>query len=238
MQLQGKKVVVIGGSSGTGLKTAQVAVQEGATVVIASRQKEKLQAVSKKIGSHVITKCLDIRNRQQVQDFFDQIGIFDHLITPGSASTPGSCLELSIERARDSFESKFWGQYYAVRYGVPQIKQGGSIVLCSGVFSQRPIENAAIMAAVNSAVEGLGRALALEIAPIRVNTVCPGYVETPRFSHLEEKERASLFNQVAKQLPVKRIGQPEEIAHAILYLMTNDYSTGTTLYIDGGHCIK
>ena len=95
-----------------------------------------------------------------------------------------------------------------------------------------------VQAAVNGAVEAFGRALALELAPIRVNVICPGYVDTPIFAKMGEKERKDLFDQLSKELPVKRIGQPEEIAHTALYLMSNGYTTGSTIFVDGGFLLR
>jgi NAD(P)-dependent dehydrogenase (short-subunit alcohol dehydrogenase family) len=238
MTLRDKRVVIIGGSSGIGLATAKAVAEEGAQIIIASRDESKLLAAKKQIKGDVSTKNLDVRSEEQIRRFFSDIDPFDHLITPGSFTSPGSCLEMDIREAKDSFESKFWGQYLAVKYGVPHMSKDGSIVLFSGVLSQRPTSNTAIMASINSAVEGLGRALAVELAPIRVNVISPGYVDTPRFSHMKEKDREMLFNHLGKQLPVGRIGRPEEIAQTVLYLLTNGYTTASTIYIDGGYSMR
>jgi NAD(P)-dependent dehydrogenase (short-subunit alcohol dehydrogenase family) len=238
MILQDKHIVIIGGSSGIGLAIAKMAAQEGAHVTIASRSEEKLKSALNQIKGSVKSKCLDVRNEKQIQNFFSNIDPFDHLVTPGSSTSPGSCIELDNDVAKDSFNSKFWGQYFAVKYGSSKIRKDGSIVLFSGVLSQRPAPNTAIMASVNSAVEGLGRALAVELAPIRVNVISPGYVDTSRFSQMNEQDREMLLNKLGTQLPVGRIGYPEEIAQTVLYLLTNRYTTASTIYIDGGYSMR
>lgn len=235
--LTGKKVVIIGGSSGMGLATAKLVVKEGGTALIAGRNQEKLDRAKKEIDSDVITKVLDARNEGDVKQFFDHIGPFDHLVTPGSKTSPGSCVATDSLVAKESFDSKFWGQYYAVKYGAPHINKGGSIVLFSGIFSHRPAPNTAIMASVNGAIEALGRALAIELAPIRVNVIVPGYVDTPLFSNMKDSDREKLFCALAKQLPVGRVGHPEDISHTILYLLTNGYITASTMCVDGGYLL-
>jgi NAD(P)-dependent dehydrogenase (short-subunit alcohol dehydrogenase family) len=146
----------------------------------------------------------------------------------------GSFLKIEVSKARAAFDSKFWGQYRAARYGAPKIRPGGSITLFAGVWSQRPVPGSSIVTAINSAVEGLGRALALELAPIRVNTVSPGIVDTPLYAGMAPEKREAMFREAAASIPAKRIGRPEEIALTVLYLMSNTYTTGSTLYVDGG----
>jgi NAD(P)-dependent dehydrogenase (short-subunit alcohol dehydrogenase family) len=202
MRLRGKRVVVIGGSSGIGLAAARMAAAEGAAVVIASRSTEKLATAAASIPAQVETIAVDIRE------------------------------------ARQAFDSKFWGQYMAAKHGAPMIRSGGSITLVSGSNSQRPLPQAAVRAAINSAVEGLARALAVELMPIRVNAVAPGLVDTPLHDRLPQERKDALFQAVAASLPLKRVGTAEEIAEAILHLMANGYTTGSTLFVDGGYTLR
>lgn len=233
MNLQDKHVVIIGGSSGIGLAVAKATVQAGGKVTIASRDQEKLLAAQKQLQGKAAIKSLDVRSEEQIQKFFSEVGRFDHLVTPGSASSSGACLELDSKVAKESFDGKFWGQYFAVKYGAPKMSKEGSIVLFSGVLSQRPMPNTAVMASINGGVEALGRALAIELAPIRVNVISPGYVDTPRLASLKDK-----FAHQVKQLPLGRIGTPEEAAQAVLFLLTNDYMTASTLFFDGGYTMR
>jgi NAD(P)-dependent dehydrogenase (short-subunit alcohol dehydrogenase family) len=236
--LENQHVVVIGGSSGMGLATAKLAASSGAHVTIGSRDLTKLQAAQKEIGPGVAIKSLDARDEESIEQFFSIIGPFDHLVLSGLPASFGSCLGMDIRAARESFENKFWGQYLSVKHGAPQMSKEGSIVLMSGVLAARPVQNVAIMASVNGAIEALGRSLAIDLAPIRVNVISPGYVDTPLFAPMAAKDRENLFSTWSKKIPIGRVGKPEEIAHAVLYLLTNRYTTGSTLYIDGGYTMR
>ncbi len=171
----------------------------------------------------------------EVRDFFAGIGTLDHLVTTAASGVTGSFLELDSAAAREVFESKFWGQYLAARYGAPRIEPGGSITMFAGVASEKPLPGLVAYAAVNGAIEGLCRTLALELAPVRVNVVSPGIVMTPAYAGMSEEERHALFATLAGQLPVRRVGQPGDVAQTVLYLLRNGYTTGTVICVDGGH---
>ena len=228
--LSGKTVVIIGGSSGIGLATAKAAANLNAKVIVASRNLERVKRAQTEIGPASEGFQLDISQEEEVKAFFTQIGPFDHLTTPGGVTKSGKLFEQSTAEAQQSFANKFWGQYFAAKYGAPLIRTGGSIVLISGLYSQRPSSSSTIPSAVNSALQGLGRALAVELAPIRVNICCPGLIDTPR--HPPEKRKS--FPSIAKSFPARRIGQAEDVAQTILHLMSNAFTTGTTAFIDGG----
>jgi NAD(P)-dependent dehydrogenase (short-subunit alcohol dehydrogenase family) len=238
MRFQGKKIVVIGGSSGMGLATARAAAAEGARVVIASRSEEKLRQAKTQIQGSVEGLTINVMDEGSVKAFFDRVGEFDHLTTPGSEAILGPFLSLDTQAARKAFDSKFWGQYHAAKYGAPKIRTGGSITFFAGIWSQRPIPRASVVAAINSAIEGLGRALAVELAPIRINTVSPGIVDTPLYAGMAPDKREAMFKGAAASIPAKRIAKPEEIAQTVLYLMSNGYTTGSTLYVDGGATLR
>jgi NAD(P)-dependent dehydrogenase (short-subunit alcohol dehydrogenase family) len=238
VRLEGKKIVVIGGSSGIGLATAKMAAVEGALVILASRSLERLDKAKTEIPGKVEVFTVDIREENSVKQLFDAVGEFDHLTTPGGELVSGRFLDLDIQDARKAFDSKFWGQYQAAKYGAPKIRTGGSITLFSGANSQRPARQASVRAAVNSAIEGLARALATELSPIRVNVISPGIVDTPLHNHLPKERKDALFQAVASSLPLKRIGKAEDIAQTVLYLMTNDFTTGSTLFVDGGYTLR
>jgi NAD(P)-dependent dehydrogenase (short-subunit alcohol dehydrogenase family) len=233
-----KRLVIIGGSSGMGLATAIAATAAGARVVIASRSSEKLETARRKIGGDTEVLTLDVQDEAAVQAFFDRVGEFDHLTTPGSQAAGGPFLTRDTSGVRADFGSKFWGQYLAAKYGAPLIRPGGSIVFFSGIYSQRPPAGVSGIAAINSAIEGLARALAVELAPIRVNAVSPGLVDTPIFDDMPKEVKRELFQRFAAAAPVKRVGQPKEIAQAVLHLMANPFITGTTLFVDGGYLLR
>lgn len=238
MRFQGQKIVIIGGSSGMGLATAKMASAEGAAVVIASRSEEKLRQAKARISGNVEIITVNIMDEGSVKAFFEKVGEFNHLTTPGSEAAMGRFLELDTKTARTAFDSKFWGQYHAAKYGAPKIRVDGSITFFAGIWSQRPVLGGSAVTAINSAIEGLGRALAIELAPIRVNTVSPGIVETPIYSGMPADKKEAMFKDAAASIPAKRIGRPEEIAQTVLYLMSNGYTTGSTLYVDGGTTLR
>jgi NAD(P)-dependent dehydrogenase (short-subunit alcohol dehydrogenase family) len=236
--LSGKKVVIIGGSSGMGLATAKTAAALGASVIICSRNSDKLSQAKKEIGEKAISYQLDSTKPEEIKKLFAKIGKFDHLQTPGSVIAVGKFTELSTEDEHSSFASKFWGQYYAAKYAVPYINQGGSITFYSGCWGQRPVVGSAIAASINGGVESLARALAVELAPIRVNVISPGIIDTPLFSGMPEHEKRAFFEATAQSIPLKKIGSAEEVAQTATYLMLSTYTTGSTLFVDGGTTLR
>jgi NAD(P)-dependent dehydrogenase (short-subunit alcohol dehydrogenase family) len=234
MALAGKRIVVIGGSSGLGFAAATLMRQAGAEVIIAGRTPERLDAARESLGGGVETHPVDICEESQLEGLFAAVGPFDHLFTPGAHAAKGIITELGVEQARAAFDAKFWGQYLAARCAYPSLRPGGSIVFASGVWGIRPPRGVPVPAAINGAVEGLGRALAVDLAPIRVNVLAPGTIDTPLYAGLDPAARAALFQAMAEQLPVGRIGRAEEAAAGVLFLMENEYMTGTVLRVDGG----
>ncbi|HFU7054294.1 TPA: SDR family oxidoreductase [Bacillus cereus] len=230
--LKGSRIVIIGGSSGIGFATAKQAIEQGAHVIIAGRSKEKLRIAQEIISNnHLQTYVLDNQDKNQLEDFFKKVGNFDHLFTPGASYTLGP-ITATDDIAESSFIGKFWPQYYAVKYAIPFLSDSGSIVLMSGAFSQRPLKGAPAYGACNGAIESLGKALAVEIAPIRVNIVSPG---TIRRENEQNENRLAAYEAYKSLSLVKRPGHIDEIAHTVLYLMQNSFTTGNVLFPDGGY---
>lgn len=227
------KTVVIGGSSGMGLAIAQMLHSLGHDIVIAGRSENKLEEALKKIGNGK-SYIVDVTSESEIARFFASVGSFDHLVTPAASFVMGPFLKLPTEEAKDFFDSKFWGQYLAAKHGAPHIRKNGSITFFCGIAAHRPFPHFAAGCAINAAIEGLTRALALELAPIRVNAISPGTVATPVWDGLSEKERLKEFEATAKKLPVKKIGTPEDVAQAAVYLIQCGYATGSIVYVDGG----
>jgi len=235
--LKDKKVVIIGGSSGIGLESAKQLIAHGAEVIIASRSEDKLRNAKEQLGDRATAYTLDITQEQQVQSFFEKIGQFDHLVVSAAETSGGSFLQTDTAQARKLFENKFWGQYYAAKYGASKILPNGSITLFSGVVAYKSMVGSAILGAVNAAISNLGQTLALELAPIRVNIVSPGIIDTPSRSKMPEEARNNFYNAVENKLPVKRIGRAEDVAQSVLYLLQNSFVTGTVLHVEGGHIL-
>lgn len=235
MTLNNKKVVIIGGSSGIGLESAKMALNDGAEVVIAGRSEKKLQQAKNDIGSDVATYSLDFTIEKDVKAFFDEIGNIDALVVSAGIATYGNFLQTETEQARDLFDGKFWGQYHVAKYGAPKLPENGSLILFSGVIAFKPMEGASALGAVNAAISSLGRSLALELAPLRVNVVSPGVVDTPSRYDMSEDERKEFYNSIADMLPVNRAGQPVDVAEGVMYLLRNNFSTGEILHDEGGH---
>lgn len=233
--LHNRKIVIIGGSSGIGLASARQAIELGADVIIASRSEQKLQQAQEKLGSKAKTYVLDTTEERQVKDFFGEIGRFDHLVVSAAETSGGSFLESDAAQARQLFDNKFWGQYYAAKYGAPNINENGTITLFSGIVAYKPMIGSAALGAVNAAVSNLGLTLALELAPIRVNIVSPGIIDTPARSRMADEARNQFYETIASKLPVKRVGTAEDVAQSVLYLIRNSFVTGTVLHADGGH---
>jgi NAD(P)-dependent dehydrogenase (short-subunit alcohol dehydrogenase family) len=234
-KLQGKRVIVLGGSSGIGQSTAKALAAEGAVVIIASRSKEKLQRAAETIGYPVISQVLDMTDGRQVDAFFGKTEPFDHLVITAANSVGGKFVELDIARARRFFDSKFWGPYVVARAAIPKIQSGGTITFFAGTASRRGSPGFSCGSAINAAIETLSNTLSVELAPIRVNTISPGYIRTPALDELMDPgAMKARLAEVEKTIPLHRIGTPDDIAHAVLYLIENTYTTGAVLFVDGG----
>src|SRR5580704_19067250 len=235
MSLHGKRIVVLGGSSGIGLATAQAAVREGASVAIASSRKARVDEALATLPAGTEGHVLDLADSEATQALFARLGSFDHLVfTAGETLQLGSLATTDVDAAHRFFTLRYWGAYCAAKFGSGGIRSGGSIVFTSGVAGQRPHPGWSLGASICAAMEGLTRALAVELAPIRVNIVSPGVVQTPLWANMAEADRAALYQQMADRLPVRHVGDAAEIAQAYLYLMRQTYSTGQVLVVDGG----
>jgi NAD(P)-dependent dehydrogenase (short-subunit alcohol dehydrogenase family) len=234
MLLAGKKVVVVGGSSGIGLSTAELAKSEGAEVLVASRNADRLKTVADRLGAKAIPT--DVTNDESVVDLFRQCGPVDHVVVTAAQLRSGPFKTVSMEDVRNTMESKFWGAWRIAR--AAQFRPGGSLTLVTGFLSIRPRPNSAIVGAANGALESLARSLALELAPVRVNAVSPGMIDTPIRAAMPEAARREMLAKTAAALPVGRVGVGEDIARQILTFMTVGFATGSIVYIDGGALIS
>ena len=233
MQLEGKQVVVLGGSSGIGFATASLAKQAGASVTIAGRSEEKLRQAAAELGD-VQFVVGNVADEAAVRSIFEKVDAIDHVFfAAGGLGGGGRITDTDISDLRPAIDERLWGSVYVTKYAAPRMS-GGSITLMSGLFSSRPVPGVAIIAAATGAVEAMVRALALELTPIRVNALVPGYIDTPLLQAAFGETRDAVVADVASKLPTKRIGTAPEIARAALFLMTNEFMTGEILHIDGG----
>ena len=233
MMLAGKKVVVVGGSSGIGLATAELAKREGADVIIASRNAERLDAIAARLNVKAIPA--DVTKDDDIANLFRRCGPVDHVVVTAAQLKTGPFKTVAMEDVRATMESKFWGAWRVARSA--EIRSGGSLTLVSGFLSIRPRPNSAIVGVANGALESLARSLALELAPVRVNAVSPGIIDTPIRAAMPEAARLDMLAKTAAGLPVGRVGVGEDIARQILAFMTIGFATGSIVYIDGGALI-
>src|SRR5258708_27965177 len=232
--LAGKKVVIVGGSSGIGLSTAELATREGAEVIIASRNAGRLNAAAGTIGAKAI--AADVTSDKSIEDLFGACGPVDHVVVTAAQLRPGPFKTVAMEDVRATMEGKLWGAWRVAREA--NIRPGGSLTLVTGFLSVRPRPNSAIVSAANGALESLARALALELAPVRVNAVSPGVIDTPIRAAMPEAARKEMLAKTAAALPVGRVGMAEDIAQQIASFMTNGFATGSIVYIDGGALVN
>ena len=234
MTLQGKRIVILGGSAGIGLAVAQLAAKEGARVVIGSSNAARIKAALAQVPGGE-GHAVDLRSAAAVRALFDQLGAIDHLVfTAGEELVLGKLADLDLASARAFFELRYWGALAAVQAAAPKLARDGSIVLTSGTAGVRPPPEFVIGASICAAMEAAARTLAVELAPVRVNVVIPGFVDTELWSNIPADARAQMFRDAAAKLPVGHIAAPSEIAEHYLSFMRGRYVTGQSLIVDGG----
>lgn len=235
MTLTNQRVVIIGGTSGIGLATAHAAIEQGAEVIIASSRPSSVDAALGELSAGATGHTLDVLDSVAVAAFFEAIGEFDHL-----AYTAGESLALmpvdgmNLEQARGFFQVRFFGALNAVSIGASHIRPGGSITLTSGSARTRPGAGWSVASSLCGATTSLAGALAVELAPIRVNVVEPGIVRSPLWSGMSTEDQQAMYDQQAATLPAGRVGEVDDIARAFVYSMTQPFMTGTSIPVDGG----
>src|SRR5262249_38081910 len=203
---------------------AQAAAREGAAVVVASSRRDRVDRALRSLPASAEGHVVDLTADQAVAEFFQRIDAFDHLVyTAGEPLTLIPLATMEIEDAQAAFDLRFWGAFRAVKRGAPGIRPGGSIVLTTGTAAYRPQPTWAVAASICGAIVSLTRALAVELAPVRVNAVAPGVVKTPLWSGMPEAERTALYQGLGAALPTRRVGEPEDVAKTYLYLMREGY---------------
>lgn len=236
-KLTGQRVVVIGGTSGIGLGVCHALAAEGVKVVTASSRQANVEKAQKALpaGTEVLT--LNVRDESQIEAFFNKVGKFDHLIyTAGDWPLPlgAKIAETDMVAIKQIYEVRFWCALACVKHALKNINPTGSITLTDGAMGLRPRKNAAVLSTMAAAVEHLARALSLDLAPIRVNAVSPGVIETPLEDPTRQAARVQTKERLKTTHPLGRMGQMDEVAEAYLYLLKGGYTNGQVLYVEGG----
>ncbi len=233
------RVLIVGGGSGMGLALAEAMLGEGAEVTIAGRSAERLEKARRvlKSPSALGTIQADIAQEADVERIFAQTGPLDHIVTTAADIAGAYKLlpELDLAAMRRVIDSKVIGPLLLAKHGAPVLRPSGSITFTSGIAAYRPAARGSIVAAVNGALASIAYALAVELAPIRVNAVSPGWVDTAIWDAVIGDARVATLDAMAARLPAGRIGKPSDIADAIRFVMRNGFVTGTVLHVDGGH---
>jgi NAD(P)-dependent dehydrogenase (short-subunit alcohol dehydrogenase family) len=224
--LSGKTVIVIGGSSGA---VAKAATARGAQVVLAGRR------LTSGVDNGVRGEPVDVTDTASLQRLFEAVGRFDHLVyTSGPSVRAKPLLDTDLDEAQDNFNVKLWGSLRAIQQALPFLDEHGSITLTSGQLGRKLAPGQFIKTGINAATEALGKQLAKELAPRRVNVISPGVIDTPAYAGLPEEQRQAMFAKAGGALPVGRVGQAEEVAAGYVLAMENGFVTGAVIDIDGG----
>lgn len=227
--LNGKTVIVIGGSSGIGAAVAKAAAARGAHVVMAGRR------LVSGVENGVRSEPVDVTDATSLQRLFESVGRFDHLVyTSGTSVRAKTLVETDLTEAQENFDVKLWGALRAIQRALPYLDEHASISLTSGQLGRKLASGQFIKTGINAATEALGKQLAKELAPRRVNVISPGVIDTPAYAGLAEEQRLAMFAKAGGALPVGRVGQADEVAAGYVLAMENGFMTGAVIDIDGG----
>jgi len=236
MSFDGQRVVIIGASAGIGEAAAMALAAKGADVTITGRSKERLDQAAQRIGHPVSVAELDATSREALDAFFAATGTIDHLVlcaSPGAVGV-GPIATLDEAALRQAFDGKFFAHVKAIQAALPHLRQDGSVTLVTAASARAAFAGTAGLAAVNGALETIVAPLAVELAPLRVNAVSPGVIDTHWWGAMPEDQRRAYFDAAAAVTPTRRIGKPEDVADAIAYLVSAGFVTGTVLECTGG----
>lgn len=237
--LEGQRIAVVGGSSGMGLALSEHLLKSGSEVIIVGRSRDRLQAAHDHLraAGQARVHQADVSDEDQVRQLFDTTGEIDHLVCTAADIRGAYELlpHLALSALQRAIDSKIVAPILLAKHGVPRMSRHGSMTFVSGIAAYRPRPKGIAVAAINAALEGVVRAMAVELAPIRINAVSPGWVRTPIWNDVAGADSEQLLAAMAERLPVGRVGTADDIAHAIVFLLGNGYMTGTVLHVEGGH---
>lgn len=238
MLLKNQKIIVIGGSRGIGIEITRALGKHGAKLIITGRNQEALEAAKTSIPNIIRTACFDFADEMAVKQFFKTVNEVDHLLlVAGGAPLEGEFLNTDISKIEGYFTQKFWGVVRTAQCGIPVVKPKGSITFFIGRAGRAALSGWSAVAAVNMAIVGLAKTIALEIAPKRVNVIAPGLIDTHVYDSMSAGKRQTYYSDTASNIPAGRIGKPEDVAQCVELLLTCDYVNGIVLDVNGGGTI-
>lgn len=234
-ELQGRRIVFLGGTSGIGLATARLASRLGAEPVLVGRNPKTLESVRRELGVERAAS-FDVTDEADLEAFFDELGGIDHVFVTTGNPHYGLLAEMDLAAARRALDERVSTMLYVARHGGRQVRAGGSLTFMGGTGSRRPVPGLAVTGAMNAAAEALVRSLAVEIAPVRVNLIAAGFVDTLMSARVfgDEERLEVRREELRRTLPIRRVIGPEDVARAALHLMTNTAITGVILDLNGG----
>lgn len=230
--LAGSRILVVGGRSGIAADLAATAAASGADVVLAGRRPETLAATAARTGASTVR--IDLADEDSIIAAARRLGPVDHVVSLAADPANGPLADLDAAAVRSAFDAKVVGPMMLARHLAPVMRDGGSFLFFSGVAAWRPSPGRAVMATTNGAVSFLVEALAVELAPLRVNALSPGIVDSGAWDAMGDDDRRSFFDATAAKNPSRRVGSPSDVTSAALLALTNPFVTGTTLHVDGG----
>jgi NAD(P)-dependent dehydrogenase (short-subunit alcohol dehydrogenase family) len=236
MSFDGQRVVIIGASAGIGEATAAAFAAGGAEVIITGRSKQRLDEAAQRIGQPIQVAEVDATDTDALGGFFDAIGTVDHLVLAASPGAVGVGPIATLDEAalRQAFDGKFFAHVKAIQAALAHLRPDGSVTLVTAASARAAFAGSAGIAAANGALETMVAPLAVELAPLRVNAVSPGVIDTHWWSVLPDEQRQTYFDAVAAATPVRRVGKPADVADAIVFLAGAGFVTGTVLECTGG----
>jgi NAD(P)-dependent dehydrogenase (short-subunit alcohol dehydrogenase family) len=233
--MSSQHIAIVGGSSGIGLATASLLLGKGHKVTIAGRNAGRLEAAAKALEGDVHAIGMDAANQAELSTAFNQIGAFDHLVLAlGSGKGVGPFATVPLAEVKAGFEEKVFAHFACAQAALPHLREDGSLTFISAVSAHAAAPGTAGIGAANAAIAALAPILAVELRPLRVNVVSPGVVDTPWWGFLPEAQKTSIFAEYAAKTPVGRVGQADDIAKAIAFLIFDSFMSGETIICDGG----
>jgi NAD(P)-dependent dehydrogenase (short-subunit alcohol dehydrogenase family) len=231
--LSGRRIAVLGGTSGIGLAAARLALEAGAAPIVVGRAPERVAAVQRELTG-VQAVAFDVSDKRALRAFFHDVGVVDHVFVTVGAPHYAPLAELDVDEAGRAVAERVATMLSIARGGIEHVEPGGSLTFMGGTGARRPSPGLAVTSAMLGAAEALIRGLAIELAPIRVNLIAAGFVDTPLSARLLGDRLDARRDELRRTLPARHVVQPDDVARLALHVMANPAITGAVLDIDGG----